>query len=70
MIPLLDTAIVTDPLINEMVEEAAQCPNPTLIHSTMQTEVVELRDSGCITENSEYEVCFFILFRILSFQTC
>ncbi|VDO24674.1 unnamed protein product [Brugia timori] len=56
MVTLLDTAIVTDPLINEMVEEAVQCLNPTLIHSIIQTEIIELKDSECITVMPEYMV--------------
>ncbi|VDM07422.1 unnamed protein product [Wuchereria bancrofti] len=56
MVTLLDTAIVTDPLINEMVEEAVQCLSPTLIHSIIQTEIIELRDSECITIMPEYMI--------------
>ncbi|EJD73808.1 hypothetical protein LOAG_18795 [Loa loa] len=56
IVTLLDTAIVTDPLINEMVEEAVQCANPVLIHSITQTEVIELRDNECITVMPEYTI--------------
>lgn len=57
MVTLLDTAIVTDPLINEMVEEAVQSCNPIITDSIVQTDIVELKDSESITVIPEYTVC-------------
>lgn len=57
MVTLLDTAIVTDPLINEMVEEGVQCIGPIMVHNIVQTKLVELKDSECITIVPEYTVC-------------
>uniref|UniRef100_A0A0R3S6H0 Ion_trans_2 domain-containing protein n=1 Tax=Elaeophora elaphi TaxID=1147741 RepID=A0A0R3S6H0_9BILA len=57
MAVLLDTAIITDSLINETVEKNVQCINPELVHSTIQTEIVELRDDECATIIPEHTVC-------------
>ncbi|MCP9265621.1 BMA-TWK-8 [Dirofilaria immitis] len=54
MITVMDTAIVTDSLTNEMIETAVQCSNPVMLHCDTQTEVVELRDNECITVIPEY----------------
>ncbi|OZC09088.1 Ion channel [Onchocerca flexuosa] len=54
MITILDKAIVTDPLTNEMVEADVQCSNPVLAHRVIQTEVTEMKDSECMPVISEY----------------
>uniref|UniRef100_A0A915PNV9 Potassium channel domain-containing protein n=1 Tax=Setaria digitata TaxID=48799 RepID=A0A915PNV9_9BILA len=53
-VAVLDTAIVTDPLTNEMVEKATQCHELALVHSIAQTESVEMKDSECVTIIPEY----------------
>ncbi|CAG9531271.1 unnamed protein product [Cercopithifilaria johnstoni] len=56
MVTLMDTAIITDPLMNEMVEDAVQCSAPVMVHNIVQTEVIELKDNECITIIPEYTV--------------
>ncbi|VBB35345.1 unnamed protein product, partial [Acanthocheilonema viteae] len=42
--------------INEMVEKAVQCSDSIMIDNSIQTELVELRDSECVTVIAEYTV--------------